>query len=97
MFYFLKSLDELCWDASHDGVGFNIFGDHRTSTYNGILAYGNTRQDSGASTYPAITLQNNGLAGEYLVLLRIVVVGDELRIGCYHHIILNGDAACAHE
>ena len=93
----LYTLYKLCRDAANDGIRFYIFGHYGSCPDNGIFANGNTGKYRCTCSYPAVALQHNRFAGQYLMLFRVVVVGNELGVSCHQHIVLDGDAACTHK
>ena len=66
--------------AGDDGVGRHIFGDYGCSGYHCILADRHARQDSCPGTHPSILTDTHGLADEYLALVEVVVIADELHV-----------------
>ena len=66
--------------AAHDGVRRDIFGHDRCSGYHCVLADRHARQDSSPCADPCVLTDTHGLADEYLALVEVVVIADELHV-----------------
>ena len=89
----LYILDKLCRITAHDGIWRYILGHHGTCCDDGILAHGHAGQDGGARTNPSVLADVDGLADKQLAVVQVMIVADELHIGGYHGMIVNGDTA----
>lgn len=92
----LDIFDELGWIAAHDGAGCNVFGYNRTRGYYSILADGYTGKDGRSCAYPGVAADMHRLAKEDGPVLKVVVVGDELHVGCDHRAVFDSDAPAGH-
>lgn len=89
---FFNPLDHPCRVSSDYYVVVYVLCDNSPSSDCGVFAHRHARQDSGACANPAITLQVDWLAGEDGMVVEVMVVGDELGIGGYKYVVVDGYA-----
>lgn len=92
----LYILDKLGRIATHDSAGCYVFGYNRTCGYYSILADGHSGKDGRSCAYPGVAADMHRLAKEDGPVLKVVVVGDELHVGCDHRSVFDGDASAGH-
>ena len=78
------------------GIIGHILRYNRCRSHNGILAHGDPRQDGASGSNPRSLANADRAACDDVAIVWVVVVADELHVGCDACVVLNGYGACRH-
>lgn len=79
----------------HDVVG-HVFRHYRCRSHDSPLAHSDTGQDAAARSHPCAPADADGLAGDDVTLVGVVIVRYELYVGGNARVVVDGDAARRH-
>lgn len=87
---------ESCRISGYNSVGSHIVSDYARSTDHSILFHGHTGQNGDTGSYPCAPTYSYRLTGDNPTVVEVMIVGNQLNIGCNHRIVFNSDSSCRH-